>query len=215
VMAQNTGKKNTTARDSTARRAQVAAAMAEAKRKERRGKLIFRGVLAVLLVGGIGGVTAVVIANKSSGNTSISGVQTFSVAPSPKHVTGTVTYPQVPPVGGDHNATPQTCGVYTAAVANENAVHSLEHGAVWITYQPGIPAADIAALTADVKGKDHLLLSPYPGQPAAITATAWGKQLNVASAIDPRIAKFISTYVNGPQTPELGAPCTGTGTPQP
>jgi hypothetical protein len=105
-MAQNTGKKNTTAKDSAARRAQVAAAMAEAKRKERRGKLVFRGVLAALLVGGVGGLAAVVIANQSSGSTSISGVQTFTVPPNPKHVTGAVAYPQVPPVGGDHNASP-------------------------------------------------------------------------------------------------------------
>jgi hypothetical protein len=84
---------------------------------------------------------------------------------------------------------------------------------VWITYQPGIPATDIAALTADVKGKDHLMLSPYPGQPAQITLSAWGTQLNVNTSSDPRIAKFITKYVNGPQTPELGAACVGTGTP--
>ncbi|NUP46396.1 MAG: DUF3105 domain-containing protein [Catenulispora sp.] len=202
--------KNTRAAGAAARE-RVAAARAEAERKTRRGKVIFRGTLAVLLVGGIGSLTAVMLASQKSDT--ISGVQSISVAAQPKHVTGSVVYPQTPPVGGDHNATPQTCGVYTSAVTNENAVHSLEHGAVWITYQPGIPATDIAALTADVKGKDHLMLSPYPGQPGLITLNAWGKQLNVGSASDSRIAKFISKYVNGPQTPEPGAACSGTGSP--
>jgi hypothetical protein len=201
--------KNTRA-DSVAARERVAAAQAEAKRKARRGKLIFRGILAALLVVIVGGVTAVILATHKSDT--ISGVKTYGNL-SRNHVTGTVIYQQTPPVGGNHNATPQTCGVYTSAIPNENAVHSLEHGAVWITYQPGIPATDVAALTADVKGKDHLMLSPYPGQPALITLSAWGTQLNVNTSADPRIAKFVSKYVNGPQTPELGAACVGTGTP--
>lgn len=194
----------------TAARERVAAARAEAERKQRRGKLIFRGTLAVLLIGGIGGLTAIVIASKSS--TGISGVKSYSNL-SRNHVKGTVAYPLAPPVGGDHADTPQTCGIYTAPIANENAVHSLEHGAVWVTYQPGISPADIATLTADVKGKPYTLLSPYPNQPSPISVSAWGKQLNVNSASDRRIAKFISTYAGGPQAPEPGAACTGVGTP--
>jgi hypothetical protein len=129
-------------------------------------------------------------------------------------VTTTVAYPQTPPVGGDHAPVPQNCGIYTAPVANENAVHSLEHGAVWLTYQPGIGAAEIATLTADVKGKPYTLMSPYPTEPAPITLTAWGKQLTVNSASDARIAEFIKTYAAGPQTPEPGAACSGgVGTP--
>jgi len=205
--------KNTASRakSAAAARERVAAAQAEAKRKARRGKMIFRGILAVLTVGIVGTITAVVLASQASAN--IAGVTSFSGL-SRNHVTTPVTYPQTPPVGGDHAPVWLNCGVYTAPVANENAVHSMEHGAVWITYQPGIGAGQIATLASDVHGKAYTVLSPYPTQPSPITVTAWGKQLNVDSATDARIAKFISKYMQGPQTPEPGAACTGgTGTP--
>ena len=205
--------KNTSSRakSAAAARERVAAAQAEAKRKARRGKMIFRGILVVFLVGIIGTITAVVLASQASAN--IAGVKSFSGL-SRNHVTTPVTYPQTPPVGGDHAPVWLNCGIYTAPVANENAVHAMEHGAVWITYQPGIGAGQIATLSADVHGKAYTVLSPYPTQPWPITVTAWGKQLNLTSANDARIAKFISKYMQGPQTPEPGAACTGgTGTP--
>ena len=55
-------------------------------------------------------------------------------------VTGSVELPVVPPVAGEHNAAWQNCtgNVYDAPIANEHAVHSLEHGAIWITYRPDL-----------------------------------------------------------------------------
>jgi Protein of unknown function (DUF3105) len=131
------------------------------------------------------------------------------------HVTGKVNYPQNPPVGGPHNAVWQNCGIYSIPVANENAVHSMEHGAVWITYQPQLSAQGISQLQALVRGHDHALLSPYPGLPTPVVASAWGIQLRVTSASDPRLAQFLQKYEQGPQTPEPGAACNsgGTGTP--
>src|SRR5215208_5439695 len=52
------------------------------------------------------------------------------------HVRGRINYPQNPPVGGPHNPVWQKCGFYSKPVRNEHAVHSMEHGAVWITYRP-------------------------------------------------------------------------------
>ena len=54
-----------------------------------------------------------------------------------------------------------------------------------------------------------MLLSPQDGQENAVTATAWGTQLVVEDAEDPRLQTFLTKYVKGPQTPEPGAPCTG------
>ena len=85
----------------------------------------------------------------------------------------------------------------------------MEHGAVWITYQPDLSAADVAQLRNLVRGHAYLILSPYPGLPARVVASAWGVQLQAAGPGDPRLASFIKTYEQGPQTPEPGAPCSG------
>jgi hypothetical protein len=62
------------------------------------------------------------------------------------HVKGSVDYRQSPPVGGDHASIWQNCGFYSGPVRNETAVHSMEHGAVWITYRPGLPTEQVDKL---------------------------------------------------------------------
>lgn len=130
------------------------------------------------------------------------------------HVETPVTYPQSPPVGGNHSRVWQNCGIYTQPVRNENAVHSLEHGAVWITYQPTLPKDQLETLTELAKNNSYTLLSPYEGLKTPVVLSAWGKQLSVQTAGDERVAAFVRRYVQGPQTREPGAPCTG-GTGEP
>lgn len=126
------------------------------------------------------------------------------------HVTGVVNYPVSPPVGGDHNPNYQRCAadVYSAPIANENAVHSLEHGSVWITYRPDLPASQVAQLSAEVKKySDFILMSPYPGLSSPISLQAWGFQLKVNNASDPRIDQFVQDLrVNASMEP--GIDCT-------
>jgi hypothetical protein len=138
----------------------------------------------------------------------LAGLETFTEL-SNEHVPGPVAYEQTPPVGGPHNPLWQNCGIYDQPVPNEQAVHSLEHGAVWITYQPDLAADGVALLQELVRGKGHVLLSPYPDLPAPVVASAWGLQLKLEGADDPRLPFFVTRYANGPQTPEPGAPCTG------
>ena len=141
---------------------------------------------------------------------SIAGVQTFTGL-GRRHVNGSVRYGETPPAGGDHDPIWQSCNgtVYPAPIRNENGVHSLEHGAVWVTYAPGLGADQVEALTRLVFGHPYRLLSPFPGLPAPVVATAWGKQLQLPSASDPRLARFLDAYTAGPQAPEPGASCSG------
>ncbi|WP_242644619.1 DUF3105 domain-containing protein [Streptomyces laculatispora] len=127
------------------------------------------------------------------------------------HVTKTVTYPMKPPVGGDHNPVWMNCDgeVYKKAIPDMNAVHSLEHGSVWVTYTDKAPAADLDKLAERVGKTPYSLMSPYEDQAGTIMLSAWGKQVTVDGADDPRVAQFFSKYVQGPQTPEPGAACTG------
>lgn len=128
------------------------------------------------------------------------------------HVAGEYDYPDAdvrPPAGGPHNAGWQNCGVYTEPIASEHAVHSLEHGAVWITYTPGLDPDQIADAEAAVGASGYVLVSPYDGQESPIVLSAWGVQLEVDDIGTEQVDEFLTTYVRGSQTPEPGAPCSG------
>ena len=130
------------------------------------------------------------------------------------HVSGSVTYDRTPPAGGPHNPVQLNCGVYTQRVPNENAVHSLEHGAVWITYRTDLDPAqalDLSqlALSNYVGTQKYIIVSPYSGLPAPIVASAWGAQLYVKTASDPRLVAFIHYYAGGGQGGEPHGECTG------
>ncbi|MFJ3792817.1 DUF3105 domain-containing protein [Kitasatospora sp. NPDC090091] len=180
-------------------------------RRKRRRKIVYSAVAGLIVAGVVaGGIWAVTATDDSAKSKApIAGVQTFGKL-GRTHVQTPVAYPQTPPVGGDHSPVWLNCNgdVYTKPVPNENAVHSLEHGAVWITYNDQASPADVTALAARVQGKPYTFLSPYPTEPGKITLTAWGNQLVVDSPDDPRVEAFLAQYVQGPQTPEPGAPCT-------
>jgi hypothetical protein len=140
-------------------------------------------------------------------------VKTFTGL-SRSHVQGRVVYAQTPPVGGDHAPVWQNCGYYAEAVPAERGVHSMEHGAVWLTYRPDLAADQIAVLRRLAQRQGYVLVSPFPGLPTPVVASAWGLQLQLPSATDARLAEFVRLYRQGPQTPEPGAACTGgSGTP--
>jgi hypothetical protein len=204
--AKSTGRGGSTGRSGRGSSAVVAA--------RRGGPSVWTIAAIAVIVLLVGGLIAYFVTRPSTQAAQPQGVQTFSNL-SRNHVTGTVTYPQTPPVGGNHSAVWLNCGTYTSPVANENAVHSMEHGAVWITYQPTLPATGVTALQHAVAGHSYVVLSPYSGLPSPVVASAWGVQLKLATASDPRLAQFIAYYEQGPQTPEHGSACTGgTGTPQ-
>ena len=141
-------------------------------------------------------------------------VETYDVGPGGQHTDGVVDYAQTPPVGGEHNPVWQNCGFYDEPVTDENAVHSLEHGAVWITYSPDLPQDQVDTLRDLAHSQTYVLVSPYPDLPSPVVASAWGKQLSLESADDPDLERFVRAYRQGPQTPERGAVCTnGIGQP--
>ena len=136
---------------------------------------------------------------------------TYRVEPNHNHVQGAIKYDASPPVGGNHSQYWVDCTgtVYPNAIANENAVHGLEHGAVWIAYRPGLPKADVDALAKYVSGQDRMFMSPYPGLKSNISLQSWGYQLFLDSPTDPRIQQFINALRYNPKTtPEYGADCS-------
>ncbi|WP_338695899.1 DUF3105 domain-containing protein [Streptomyces sp. Q6] len=195
--------------------------------RERRGRIAIVAVSAVVVAALVGvGAWAVTKGDDGSSDKAESkaagsasghftydkdGVGTWSGKLARNHVAKKVSYPMTPPVGGDHNQVWMNCNgdVYEKALANENAVHALEHGAVWVTYNDKAADADVKALAAKVKQTPYTLMSPVEDQKDPIMLSAWGHQRTVKSASDPAVASFLATFVQGKQTPEPGAACTG------
>jgi hypothetical protein len=175
--------------------------------------------LVVVLFAGLVIGYAVFRLNKSSQNSpeakanDAKTIQGISIKdfPSRNHVSTIVNYPDSPPIGGDHDPTWADCNgtVYPSELRKENAVHMLEHGAVWITYKPGLAAGQLDALKKKVDGVGYMALSPYPGLKTNVSLQSWGHQLFVDDASDPRVDQFINDLrLNSAVTPEFGATCT-------
>jgi hypothetical protein len=128
------------------------------------------------------------------------------------HTEDPVKYAETPPAGGPHDPVWDDCGAYTESPRNENAVHDLEHGTVWITYRPGLDPADVQSLQTQLETlkSKKWMLSPYPDLPAPVVVTVWNAQLDLEGADDPRLPTFLDFYGDGHTAPEAAsASCEG------
>jgi hypothetical protein len=211
-------------KSSAARQARIAEMRRAEQARERRNRILTIGASVVIVAGlVVGGVVLVQSQSDDSGErasddkttgkfvTAADGVRKWEGTLSRNHVKTDVKYDVEPPVGGDHHQAWMNCNgdVYTKELNNVNAVHSLEHGAVWVTYSGKADKADVEKLAEKVKKTPYTLMSPNEDQKAPIMLTAWGHQRTVTGADDPNVDKFFQTYVQGAQTPEKGAACTG------
>ena len=138
----------------------------------------------------------------------IDGVEYLTIT-SRSHTEEDLDYPTTPPAGGDHLGIWHNCGKYLVELLDEAAVHTLEHGVIWITYLPDIAPREIEKLDELLKGNQRFLMSPYTDQPAPIVLTSWGRRLEIENADDPRILAFIEAFTDSPSSPEPGATCNG------
>lgn len=186
----------------------------EASRKRNRLLGIIGAIVALVLV--VGTVTTVIIINATPQQTpeaQLSGDYTDRVQLYPgleaTHTESRVTYDVIPPVGGPHNPTWLQCGIYDEEQQNENAVHDLEHGAVWLTYDPAFATDEQIEALRDLARErgSYMVVSPYEGIGEAMAASAWGAQLRFDDVDDPVLAEFIENYWRSPDSPEPNATC--------
>ncbi|MDE0546080.1 DUF3105 domain-containing protein [Microbacterium sp. C7(2022)] len=183
--------------------------------KRRRSKIVWWVVGGTAAVAVIALVAASIIFappppkeyTAGSEGVTIEGVEEFTHTT--EHVEGTVDYDQSPPAGGPHAAIWLNCGIYSEQVPNENAVHSMEHGAIWVTYNPDdIAGDDLDTLKGELPSS-YVILSPYPDLDAPIALSGWNHQLKVDSTDDDRIGEFFEEYWRSQNVPEPNAACTG------
>jgi len=184
-----------------ARRARMEEIRRAEQARERRNRALTLAATTVILAGLVGGgryLFAAAQDKEEAKAAPITGVKSWSKV-TQNHVAEAVDYPMSPPVGGDHNQVWVNCDaqVYTKTLPDENAVHALEHGAVWITYGDKAAKADVAKLKDRVTNTSYTFMSPYEDQSSPIVLSAWGKQLKVDSVSDARVAKFLDKYVQG------------------
>jgi len=193
------------------RRAEKVAALkakqAREKRNQRLGLIgaIVGGAAVVAIIVGVVVTSATPPVDPAT--IEIEGLETFDGLES-LHVQTAVDYTMTPPAGGPHNPSWLNCGIYEEEVPAEYAVHSLEHGAVWVTYDPEqVQGADLDALR-DAMPRSYIILSPFPGLESPVVASAWGVQVALDGVDDPRLREFIIKYRQSPDAPEPGALCS-------
>ena len=172
-----------------------------------RGTVLIAAILLALVVAFV--VVVVLDSRQGASADPPEGTKEIDVGQAGQHTDGNVDYEQTPPAGGEHNPRWQNCGVYEDPIRNETAVHSLEHGAVWITYRPNLPEEQVQQLQELAEGESYVLVSPMENLPSPVVASAWGNQLQVQEASDERLEQFKNAFQQGPQTPEPGAACSG------
>lgn len=180
---------------------------------DRQSKFYIYGIGLVILLALVG-TTAFSIINSNNQKSAldlaaskpIAGVKSFTGL-SRKHITTNLAPTALPPTGGDHAPDWTKCGIYDASVNTSMSIHSLEHGAAWISYQPSLPKDQIKTLESFVTSNPYRLVAPYDNLASPIVLSAWGKQLSVDNASNSRVEIFLKAFTQGPDTPEPGAPC--------
>ena len=228
-MAKNTQQSaQTIKQEREARRLEKVEAFKKQQARERRNRRIgiISGIVGAVAV--IALVVTVVVINAvpkpDPATITIEGLKEFSDIPGGGHVDvnsdGTpvnpapsvdyqAEYGMSPPAGGNHWAGWLNCGVYSEPQQNERAVHSLEHGAIWVTYDPELlDQGDIDSLVSKLPDT-YIVVSPYPGLQAPLVASAWGAQVELTGVDDERLGDFVTKYWRSPTSPEPSAICTG------
>jgi hypothetical protein len=111
-------------------------------------------------------------------------------------------YTSDPPTSGPHYTQTVRSDFREEALPDQNIIHNLEHGDIWISYNPRIPDA----IREDLKqfGAAKVVITPREANETDIALAAWGRldTFNVEGDTLPieRIEDFIKRYTNqGPE----------------
>ena len=141
------------------------------------------------------------------------GIQVYP-ATTNRTVEGPIRYDRKPPTNGNHAPLWQNCGFYESPIQDRHAVHSMDHGVVWITYRPDLPQERLETLR-HYANEDYVIVSPYPGQDTPVIATSWRVQLKLDSPNDLRLEQFVDEFKISELAPLSGNRCIlGVGQPK-
>jgi hypothetical protein len=191
-----------------ARREAKAAAQREKEKRERRERFVRRGALVVL---GAGAFWFIFVRGAAPDEIGGHTIEHFSTAGANQHTDGTVDYSMTPPVSGEHAGSPAPCGIHATQIQNELMVHTLEHGAIGLLYDPTLDLEQIRTLEG-IAGSfdDHTFSAPYEGMETPISVVAWAQNMRLDSVDEAAINEFIDTFRTGGDAPEPQNECPNT-----
>ena len=104
-------------------------------------------------------------------------------------------YNSNPPTSGWHYAQPANWGVYQTELPDEQVIHNLEHGGIWISYT-GIDDATKTALEKIAKSNSKVIVTPRSKNDAAIVLASWGRLQKLQTLDEQAILAFIDANSN-------------------
>jgi thiol-disulfide isomerase/thioredoxin len=108
-----------------------------------------------------------------------------------------VDYNSNPPTSGGHYGSVRPWGVFDQEVADQGALHNLEHGGIWITYRPDLEQSSLRQLREiTARYPNAVLMSPRPENDSPIAIVSWGRVMRLESVDAENIDLYIRTYVN-------------------
>lgn len=105
-------------------------------------------------------------------------------------------YNSNPPTSGPHYVQPAEWGVYPSPLKDEQAVHNLEHGGIWISYKDIDDQTKEQLETIAKANSGSVILSPRPDGEAKISLASWTRLEKLDSYDEGKILEFIKSNKN-------------------
>jgi hypothetical protein len=167
--------------------------------RKKKMKKILKWGIGILVAGGA--IYGLVILSRQSGIVKEQIGESFPIQ-GQTHIAVGATHPAYnsdPPTSGWHYAQPANWGVYQNELPDEQLIHNLEHGGIWISYK-GIDDATISALEKIAKSESKIILEPRSKDDAPIVLASWGRLQKLQIFDEAAVRNFISANKN--QSPE-------------
>ncbi len=105
-------------------------------------------------------------------------------------------YNSNPPTSGWHYAQEAAWGVHSEELSDEQVLHNLEHGGIWISYT-GIDQDTQTKIEDLVKRyPDKLIVTPRAKDDSKIAVASWGRLMKLDQYDEAKIVEFIAANKN-------------------
>jgi hypothetical protein len=112
----------------------------------------------------------------------------------------TTNYNTNPPTSGSHYAQPANWAFYDRELKDEQLVHNLEHGGIWISYKD-LDEQGLERLKTIAKNNpDSVIVTERQKNDNPIVVASWGKMMRLIEVDEAVTQKSLDRYIN--QSPE-------------